>query len=430
MVATLDSPGLVAFDPTTEVLILLVACLTERLLLGSVGGAFLRNAASPRLLKFWSGSKPVPRHNSVRLCNQQHRKAADHPICYNSATMFDPFRLWFSSVLCVFRSRRSLMLENLALRQQLAVLKREHPRPRLGPLDKLFWVLALRFWSQWKESLILVLPDTVVRSHQAGFKLYWAMLCKVRKRVGGGRRISKQIRELIFQMVAENPSWGAPRIHGELLMLGLDVSERTISRWMKRAPKDPEPAKRWLAFLRNHREAIAAMDFFTVPTITFGVLYCFFVIAHDRRRILHFNVTKRPTSLWIVQQLREAFPFDSAPRFLIFDRDAKYGLEVPAAVRSLKINPVQTSFESPWQNGIAERWVGSCRCDLLDHIIPIDERHLKRLLSEYIRYHHEDRTHLGLGKGTPNGRSRTIASGRVLSHKRLGGLHHRYDRAA
>jgi putative transposase len=344
--------------------------------------------------------------------------------------MFDPFRLWFSSVLCVFRSRRSLMLENLALRQQLAVLKREHPRPRLGPLDKLFWVLALRFWSQWKESLILVLPHTVVRWHQAGFKLYWAMLCKVRKRVGGGRRISKEICELIFQMVAENPSWGAPRIHGELLMLGLDVSERTMSRWMKRAPKDPEPAKRWLAFLRNHREAIAAMDFFTVPTITFCVLYCFFVIAHDRRRILHFNVTKHPTSLWIVQQLREAFPFDSAPRFLIFDRDAKYGLEVSAAARSLKINPVQTSYESPWQNGIAERWVGSCCRDLLDHIIPIDERHLKRLLSEYIRYHHEDRTHLGLGKGTPNGRSRAIASGRVLSHERLGGLHHRYDRAA
>ena len=305
----------------------------------------------------------MPRHNSVRLCNQQHRKAADHPICYNSATMFDPFRLWFSSVLCVFRSRRSLMLENLALRQQLAVLKREHPRPRLGPLDKLFWVLALRFWSQWKESLILVLPDTVVRWHQAGFKLYWAMLCKVRKRVGGGRRISKQIRELIFRMVAENPSWGAPRIHGELLMLGLDVSERTISRWMKRAPKDPAPAKRWLAFLRNHREAIAAMDFFTVPTITFGVLYCFFVIAHDRRRILHFNVTKHPTSLWIVQQLREAFPFDSAPRFLIFDRDAKYGWEVSAAVRSLKINPVQTSFESTWQNDYASHCTSWVRCD-------------------------------------------------------------------
>src|SRR6266481_2743578 len=161
--------------------------------------------------------------------------------------------------------------------------------------------------------------------------------------------------------------------------------QRTISRWMKRAPRDPEPAKRWLTFLRNHREAIAAMDFFTVPTITFSALYCFFVISHDRRRILHFNVAKHPTSLWIVQQLREAFPFGSAPRFVIFDRDAKYGLEVPAAVRSLMVNPVRTSFESPWQNGVAERWVGSCRRDLLDHIIAVDERHLKRPLSEYIR---------------------------------------------
>jgi transposase InsO family protein len=172
------------------------------------------------------------------------------------------------------------------------------------------------------------------------------------------------------------------------------------------------------------------MDFFAVPTITFGVLYCLFVIGHARRRILHFNVTGHPTSSWIVQQLREAFPFESAPRFLIFDRDAKYGFEVPIAVRALKISPVRSSFESPWQNGIAERRVGSCRQDLLDHIIAIDERHLERLLSESICYHHEDRTHLGLGKGTPNGRSRAIACGRVLSHDRLGGLHHRYDQAA
>ena len=172
------------------------------------------------------------------------------------------------------------------------------------------------------------------------------------------------------------------------------------------------------------------MDFFTVPTVTFRVLYCFFVISHDRRRLLHFNVTRHPTSPWIVQQLREAFPFESAPRYPIFDRDAKYGLEVPAAVRSLKMNPVRTSFESPWQNGVAERWVESCRRDLLDQIIAMNERHLKRLLSEYVRYYHGDRTHLGLGKGTPNCRSRAVASGRVLSHERLGGLHHRYDRVA
>jgi hypothetical protein len=173
------------------------------------------------------------------------------------------------------------MLENLALRQQLAALKRKHPKPRLGPLDKLFWVAARCLWSRWKDTLLLVLPETVVRWHQAGFKLYWAMLCKVRKRVGG-RRVSKQIRELILQMATENATWGAPRIHGELLMLGFDVSERTISRWMRRAPRSPEPAKLWLSFLRNHREAIAAMDFFTVPTITFKLLYCFFVIRNSR----------------------------------------------------------------------------------------------------------------------------------------------------
>ena len=181
--------------------------------------------------------------------------------------MFDLFRLWCGAIIRTFRGRRGLMLENLALRQQLAVLKRKHPRPQLGPLDKLFWVLALRFWSRWKETLFLVLPETVVRWHRAGFRRYWAMLRKAGKRVGGGRRISKQIRELIFRMVAENPAWGAPRMHGELLMLGFDVSESTISRWMRRAPRNPELGKRWLAFLLNHREAIAAMDFFTVPTV-------------------------------------------------------------------------------------------------------------------------------------------------------------------
>jgi putative transposase len=190
------------------------------------------------------------------------------------------------------------------------------------------------------------------------------------------------------------------------------------------------PAKRWLAFLRNHREARAAMDFFTVPTLTFRVLHGFFVISHDRRRILHFNVTRHPTSHWIVQQLREAFPFGSAPRFLIFDRDAKYGLEVSTAVRSLKMESVRASFASPWQNGVAERWIEGCRRDLLDHVIALNERHLKCLPFEYVRYYHEDRTHLGLGKGTPQCRSRTMTSGRAVSHERVGGLHHRYDRAA
>jgi putative transposase len=343
--------------------------------------------------------------------------------------MFSLLLLWIGALVRLLRSRRNLALENLVLRQQLAVLKRRHPRPRLALVDKLFWVAASRFWSGWKEALIIVTPETVVRWHRAGFRMYWRLISRVRTQIGR-KRTPKEVRELILRMVAENPTWGAPRIHGELLMLGFDLSERTISRWMKRAPRDPQPAKRWLAFLRNHREAIAAMDFFTVPTITFGVLYCFFVISHDRRRILHFNVTKHPASLWVIQQLREAFPFGAAPRFVIFDHDAKYGAEVPTAIRSMKINCVRTSLRSPWQNGIAERWVGSCRRELLDHIVALDERHLKRLLAEYVGYYHDDRTHLGLGKGTPNRRTRFKASGRVLSHERLGGLHHRYDRAA
>ncbi len=343
--------------------------------------------------------------------------------------MIDMFVLLAGAILQLLRSRRSLLLENLALRQQLAALKRKHPRPRLAIFDNIFWVLARRFWSDWKQALIVVSPETVVHWHRLGFALYWRAISRAR-RVIGRKRISKEVRELIFRMVAENPTWGAPRIHGELLMLGFDISERTISRWMKRAPRDPEPAKRWLVFLRNHREAIAAMDFFTVPTITFGLLYCFFVVSHDRRRILHFNVTKHPTSLWVVQQLREAFPFDSAPLFLIFDRDGKYGIEVPTAARSLGIRPVQTSFESPWQNGVAERWVESCRRDLLDHVIPVNEQHLKRLLSDYIRYYHEDRTHLGLAKQTPSQRIPATNCGQVTGLPRLGGLHHRYERTA
>jgi putative transposase len=179
--------------------------------------------------------------------------------------------LCFGTVVRLFRARRSLLIENLALRQQLAAIKRRHPRSQLGRLDKLFWVVIRQFWSRWKKALIVVTPETVVRWHEAGFRLYWRLISKVKKPIGR-RQTPKQVRQLIFRMVAENTTWGAPRLHGELLMLGFDISERTISRWMKQAPRDSDPAKRWRAFLKNHREAIAAMDFFTVPTITFGVL--------------------------------------------------------------------------------------------------------------------------------------------------------------
>lgn len=282
------------------------------------------------------------------------------------------------------------------------------------------------------ESLILVRPETVAGWHRAGFKLYWTWLSRHRKRAGR-KCVSKQLRELIFRMVDENRTWGAPRIHGELKMLGFDISERTVLRWMRRAPRYPGPAKRWAAFLSNHREVIAAMDFFTVPTLSFGVLYCFFVIAHDRRRILHRNVTKHPTSAWVIQQLREAFPYDSSPKHLIFDRGGSFNQEVIETIKSFGIEPKRTSFQSPWQNGVAERFVGSCRRDLLDHVIVLNERHLKRLMNEYIRYYHEDRTHLGLDKQTPAGREAAkgeSTSSNVICIPRLGGLHHRYDLAA
>jgi len=247
--------------------------------------------------------------------------------------------------------------------------------------------------------------------------------------------VSKELRDLIFRMVAENQTWGAPRIHGELTMLGFDISERSVLRWMRKAPPDPGSANRWAAFLSNHREAIAAMDFFTVPTLTFGMIYCFFVISHDRRQILHFGIIRNPTSAWVSQQLRDAFPYDAASKYLIFDRGSNFSADVVCTIKSFGIEPKRTSFRSPWQNGVAERFVGSCRRALLDHVIVLNERHLKRLMAEYVRHDHDDRTHLGLAKQTPVKRAVAVAARdtgnrKVASIPRLGGLHHRYDLAA
>jgi len=236
---------------------------------------------------------------------------------------------------------------------------------------------------------------------------------------------------LICRMKQNNPTWGAPRIHGELLQLGFEISEPTVSRYLQRLKRHchQDKAKRWLAFLNNHREVIAAFDFFTVPTITFRVLFCFFVIEHDRRRILHFNVTSHPTSDWIVQQLREALPLPCRYQYVVFDRDAKFGREVFGFLKSSGIKAVRTSMRSPWQNGVAERWVGSCRREILDHVIPLNEQHLRRLGREYLTYYHEDRRHSGLKKQTPAHRPiEPHPTGRCepLSLPRIGGLQHRY----
>jgi hypothetical protein len=331
---------------------------------------------------------------------------------------------WLGAFL---RSRNSLGLEIVALRQQLYVLKRKHPRSRLSVGDQVFWVFLRRVWSRWAEVLVIVKPDTVARWHRAGFRLYWRWLSRRKKR--GRPRVGAEIRQLIERMAKENPRWGAPRIHGELLKLGLDVCERTVSRYLSRVGRREDARKLWLVFLRNHREVIAAMDFFTVPTATFRVLYCFFVISHNRRRILHFNSTLHPTNFWIGQQLREAFPEDTAPRYLILDRDRKYEGEATEVLRSLSCELIRTAYQSPWQNGVAERWAGSCRRDLLDHVIVFNEAHLKRIVGEYLGYYHEDRIHDSLDKDTPITRPierSTAARSRVVGMPRVGGLHHRY----
>jgi hypothetical protein len=246
-----------------------------------------------------------------------------------------------SYLLSFFRSRHNLGLEILALRQQVAVLKRKRPRPHLKPRDRLFWVVLRSLWTRWRDALILVEPDTVVGWHRAGFRLYW----RLRSRAShlGRRRIAADVREAIERMVKENPGWGAPRIHGELVKLGFDVSERTVSRYLaRRKPGSEEARRKWAAFLKNHREAIAAIDFFTVPTLTFRLLYCFFVIEHSRRGILHFNVTAHPTADWVCQQLREAFPDPGERKYVIMDRDSKFSADVLSFVKASGMEAVRT----------------------------------------------------------------------------------------
>jgi hypothetical protein len=244
----------------------------------------------------------------------------------------------------------------------------------------MIWVALRRVWSRWSEALIIVQPETVVGWHRAGFRLFWRWRSRAAKL--GRPTTTIEVRQLIRRMAQENPGWGASKIHGELLKLGFELSERTVSRYLARLFPNGNAAKRWLAFLKNHREVIAGLDFFTVPTLTFRVLYCFFVIAHNRRRILHFNVTDHPTADWVVQQLRETFSDCDAYRYTILDRDDKFNDEVLTMLKSCGATPIRTSRQSPWQNGIAERWVGSCRRELLDHVIVLNEAHLRRLLRE------------------------------------------------
>ena len=256
------------------------------------------------------------------------------------------------SLRSAHRTRADLALENLALRQQLINLRRTSSRARLRNCDRAFWLVLSRFWSRWADVLVVVKPDTVVRSHRAAFRLFWRWKSRSGSPSDGG--VSPDTKRLIRQMAEANVGWGAPRIHGELLKLGIDIGERSVSRFMPPKPRKP-PAQTWRTFLDNHVGSLASIDFFTVPTATFRVLYVFFVLAHDRRRVLHFSVTEHPSAAWTAQQIVEAFPQASAPKYLMRDRDRIYGGPFRDRLAGMGIEEVLSAPRSPWQNPFVER---------------------------------------------------------------------------
>jgi putative transposase len=317
-----------------------------------------------------------------------------------------------------------LALRHKALRQQLATYALETTRPRLTPLDRAFWVALSRFWPHWRDALVIVKPETVIRGYRKGFRLYWR---SISKRGPGRPPISHELQALIRRLADEN-NWRARKIQAELEKLGFTIGLATVSRYLPKRAPDPGTQQRWMTFLRNHKHGITAMDFFVVPTVSFRLLYVWFVIDHGRRRIVHFNVTTNPTAQWVSQQLREAFPDNSAPRYLIFDNDSIFSDEVSSSILTLGITPRRTAFRSPWQNGTAERWVGTCKRELIDHVVVLGEDHLRRLLRDYAAYYNADRVHTRLADA-PDGRPvevRPSPEAKVIGLPRVGGLHHRY----
>ena len=320
-----------------------------------------------------------------------------------------------------------LAVENLALRQQLAVCKQSVKRPKLRPRDRVFWVWLSRLWPNWRSALAIVQPESVIRWHRLGFKLYWRWKSRAGK--VGRPRIDREIRDLIRRMSLENPTWGAPRILSELLLLGYDVAEGTVAKYM--ALRRKPSSQTWRPFLDNHVPDIAACDFFTVPTVTFRVLYVFIVLRHDRREVVHFNVTTHPSAEWTARQIVNAFPYEEVPRFLIRDRDGIYGEYFQNRVNSLGIEEVPIAPRSPWQNPYCERVIGSIRRECLDHVIVLDEAHVRRILTDYFAYYHGSRPHLSLDRNSPTPRDVEPPSmGPVIAIAQVGGLHHRYARAA
>ena len=298
------------------------------------------------------------------------------------AMMLTILRL-LSLIPTALKLRSELALENLALRQQLAVLNRRYRRPKLRKLDRVFWLLLSRSWERWKQTLVIVKPETVLRWHRKRFASYWT---RISGKNGPGRPgKDREIRDLIRKMAESNPLWGAPRLHGELLKLGIDISERTVSRWMPRKTKPP--SQNWRAFLDNHVGELVSIDFLTVPTVTFRALFVLIVLAHDRRRMVHFNVTEHPTAEWTARQMVEAFCCGESPRYLIRDRDGVFGLLFRDQVKALDMEEVVIAPHSPWQSPYVERVIGTLRRECLDHVIVLREAHLRRILRSYLSYY-------------------------------------------
>jgi transposase InsO family protein len=322
-----------------------------------------------------------------------------------------------------FRSRASVDAENVVLRHQLGVLRRKKPvRLRLTDWDRLAFILLYRLFPSVLETIVVVKPETVVRWHRAGIKMFWRWKSH---NIGGRPKIDLETRHLIRKISRENPLWGAPRIHGELLKLGVDICETTVAKYMVKPSN--RPGQSWKTFLDNHMNDIASMDFVIVPTIGFKRLYCLVILDHRRRGIISFGVTTNPTSEWVARQIPNAFPWDEAPGYLIRDRDGAFGLAVQQRLDAMGIRDSPTSPRSPWQNGYVERVIGSIRRECLDHMIILSEDHLRRVMRAYVHYYNTARTHLSLGKAAPS--RRPIQSyGTINSIPHLGGLHHQYGR--
>jgi len=321
----------------------------------------------------------------------------------------------------------AVALENVALRHQLLVLRRSVSRPQLRRWDRAFWVCLSRAWRSWCSSLLIVQPATVLAWHRQGFRLYWRW--RSRPAPVGRPMIGAPLRMLIRRMARENPTWGRRRIQAELHLLGYDVAELTVAKYMRRPRPSPSPT--WRAFLETHLREIVAIDFFVVPTLTYRLLFAFIVLRHDRRELLHVNVTDHPTSAWTAQQIVETFPDETAPRYLLRDRDAIYGGAFVRRLDRMGMHQVLIAPHAPWQNPFAERVIGSIRRECLDHFVVLNERHLRRLLRAYLAYYNTARPHQALGNNSPFPREvQPPERGRVVAVPQVGGLHHHYQRAA